>query len=275
MLTLCTLPEDDRSRRECSLRKPVEVGRFSLDDQRQFHHDRRKMSCISVKNNGRLRETFDLNDGYTDRFVKRDDDVKERLNNLLRWLLLNKNRFVGFDKTRSQPNVNVIGTMPDFFLWRGHLTKLMCTPFENRDGWMMACQKLNQTIYVSEVETKEAAFQRKNRSAREGLMTYWGVRFEGYMTGPFPNPSDPAACPAVDQRQLVTNTNQAFCSVLRTRLNQHHSLVYGAEVDCCQPVDVLSPPDCYIELKTNRVFSTSRQRDNFYRFKVKYRIVTK
>jgi len=274
MLPICTPLSDGRDLNCSVLRKPIEVGRFSLDDQRKFHHDRRQMSCIDKSREGRLRKKLDLNDGYRDRFEKRDEEVKERLNHMLEWMALNRDRFVSPsepDAKKHKPsasNANIIGEMPDFVLWRGHLTKMMCTPYENRDGWIMACQKLDQTIYISEVESEQAALQRRNRSDRERLMTYWGVRFEGYMTCPFPDPQHQEETSVVDQTTLVTNTNKAFCSVIRSRLNQHHSLIYGAEVDCCRPVNVLTPPDCYIELKTNRIFMHQRQEDNFYRFKV-------
>ena len=274
MLPICTPLDDGKAAKESVLRKPIEIGRFSLDGLRKFHHDRRQMSCIVENHKGRLRRKLDLNDGYRDRFEKRDEEVKERLNHMLEWMVFNRDRFVSplepdTKKRRLSAN-NVIGEMPDFVLWRGHLTKMMCTPYESRDGWIMACQKLNQTIYISEVESEQAALQRRNRSNRESLMTYWGVRFEGYMTGPFPDPQHKLETTTVDQSTLVTNTNKAFCSVIRSRLNQHHSLVYGAEVDCCQSVEVLTPPDCYIELKTNRIFSNQRQEDNFYRFKASF-----
>nr|CAB3240262.1 decapping and exoribonuclease protein [Phallusia mammillata] len=249
------------------LRKPTEVGRFSLDGERLFHHDRRQMTCLvmpKVSRNKKL--NFNLNDGFeTERFVKRDEDVKERLDHLLMWMQINKDRFVHKDEGRSSSH-HTIGNFPDFVLWRGHLTKFMCTPYENRDGWMMAAQKLGDTIYISEIETEAAKERKKQMTLREKTMTFWGVRFEGYMTGPFPKPGSEPELP-LPACETVINTNMAFCSVLRSRLNGRHSLIYGAEVDCCEPVEVLSPPDCYIELKTSRVFTSKRQEENFYRYK--------
>ncbi|XP_002126837.2 decapping and exoribonuclease protein [Ciona intestinalis] len=263
-LLQCQNPE------ECFLRKPTEAGRFSLDAERKFHHDRSAMSCFCppVRNN-RLLYTLDLNDGYnTSRFIKRDENVKEKLDNMLHWLLLNKNRFVTDE--RSANKTNVIGAYPDFVLWRGHLSKMMCTPFEKREGWEMAIQKMGKTIYISEVETVEAMARRANLSDRESLMTYWGVRFEGYMTGNFPKPGQNLKPKNfVESKQTVTNTNTAFCSVLRSRLNSRHSLIYGAEVDCCLPVEVVFAPDSYVELKTSRTFDSFRQENNFYKFKAR------
>uniref|UniRef100_H2ZF38 Decapping nuclease n=1 Tax=Ciona savignyi TaxID=51511 RepID=H2ZF38_CIOSA len=248
-------------------RKPTEVGRFSLDGNRKFHHDRSEMTCFCppVREKALL-YNLDLNDGYnSNRYIKRDENVKEKLDHMLHWFLLNKNRF---DVKNDEKGENVIGSSPDFLLWRGHLTKMMCTPFEKREGWKMAIQKLNNTIYISEVETEESRLRRLNRTDRESLMTYWGTRFEGYMTGNFPKPGHaPKPMDQTSSKETITNTNRAFCSVLRSRLHGRHSLVYGAEVDCCHPVDVVTPPDSYIELKTSRIFTSPRQETNFYKFK--------
>jgi len=68
--------------------------------------------------------------------------------------------------------------------WRGHFTKFMCTPYETREPWKMAVTLLNGTIYISEVETEKAEFDRQHRSARHQEMCFWGYRFEGYLTKP-------------------------------------------------------------------------------------------
>jgi len=256
---------------DCTLRKPAEVGRFSLDQSREFHHDRSSMHCFTSPTNQKNFPHLDLNDGYgTERFIKRNDDVKEGLDNMLKWMLCNKSRFVDdiqpHKKLKPSTEEAVIGYYPDFVTWRGHLTKFLCTPYENRDGWIMAVQKLGSTIYICEIESKKARQKRTNQSDKEKLMTYWGVRFEGYMTGHFHKPGTQPVTKFF--KNTVINTNIAFCSVLRTRVHGRHSAVYGAEVDCCKNVEVLNPPDCYIELKTSRKITSQRQEDNFYRHKV-------
>lgn len=72
----------------------------------------------------------------------------------------------------------------DFVAWRGHFTKFLCTPYETREPWKMAVTLFNGTIYISEVETEKAEFDRKHRSPRQKEMCYWGFRFEGYLTKP-------------------------------------------------------------------------------------------
>ena len=64
----------------------------------------------------------------------------------------------------------------DFITWRGHLTKIMCTPYETRESWQMAATLHNETIYISEVETKENKEKGK-----------WNVQKRLCATYPVPN----------------------------------------------------------------------------------------
>lgn len=68
----------------------------------------------------------------------------------------------------------------DFVTWRGHLTKLLTTPYETREGWMLAVTQLRGTLYMSEVETEAARRDREARSERHQQMMYWGYKFEQY-----------------------------------------------------------------------------------------------
>lgn len=68
-------------------KQPVEVGSFSLDSQRRFFNDGRQMRYYVQPDRS---PSLDLRDGYRDRYVKRDDAVKERLDHLLRWVLENR-----------------------------------------------------------------------------------------------------------------------------------------------------------------------------------------
>lgn len=64
--------------------------------------------------------------------------------------------------------------------WRGHLTKVLTTPYETQEGWMLAASKFRGTIYISEVETEAARANRVTRSERQEEMMYWGYKFEQY-----------------------------------------------------------------------------------------------
>lgn len=64
--------------------------------------------------------------------------------------------------------------------WRGHLTKLLTTPYETREGWLLAVTRFSGTFYISEVETEAARRERENRTERHEEMMYWGYKFEQY-----------------------------------------------------------------------------------------------
>lgn len=69
-------------------RQPIEVGHFSLDDHRRFHDDKRQLRYFSPPRD----INFDLRAGYKD-FVKRNEDVKEGLENLLQWVQCHHEKF--------------------------------------------------------------------------------------------------------------------------------------------------------------------------------------
>lgn len=68
----------------------------------------------------------------------------------------------------------------DFVTWRGHLTKLLTTPYETREGWLLAVTRFRGTLYISEVETEVAQRERENRTEKHEEMMYWGYKFEQY-----------------------------------------------------------------------------------------------
>lgn len=70
-------------------KQPVEVGCFSLDSERRFFNDSRQMRYYVEPDRN---PNFNLRDGYRDRFIKRDDSVKERLDHILRWIVANKSK---------------------------------------------------------------------------------------------------------------------------------------------------------------------------------------
>ena len=150
----------------------------------------------------------------------------------------------------------------DFVTWRGHMTKILCTPYERKEPWQMALCLNKGTIYISEVETAEARQRRLTQSERQDEMCYWGYKFEDYVT-----------CPRESGKlkdiNLPINNNEAFCSVVRCRLDRH-SLVFGAEVDCCvksKSNNTFSPLS-YIELKTSRTIENDRMQWSFERYKL-------
>ncbi|KAI0242431.1 Decapping and exoribonuclease protein [Lamellibrachia satsuma] len=199
--------------------------------------------------------SFDLRDGYH-KFIKKDDSIKENLDDLLKWILLNKSKFLVQNQTKQQGPGHDECLHTDFICWRGLLTKLLCTPYENRDGWQIAVTKYNDTLYLCEYETAERVQQKERETSRQQEMSYWGFKFEQYLTA-----KKPGQMPSTD---VAVNNNAAFCSVVRTRLHTH-SLVFGGEVDCCQEHNGETK---YVELKTSREMYHANQERNFKRFKL-------
>nr|XP_054763246.1 decapping and exoribonuclease protein-like [Lytechinus pictus] len=247
-------------------RQPTEVGHFSLDSKRHVHCDARLLKVYCPPTDPR-RTNFDLRKGYRD-FIKRDDDVKERLNNITEWMKENKSLITappssdGCDskaKAHESTSSKCERINADFVMWRGHMTKFLCTPYENREGWAMAVTLFRGTYYISEMETEENRARRKGMSDHEQEMSYWGYKFEQYVT------SDNERI-RPDMTKPV-DSHEAFCSVIRTRL-ESHSLLYSGEVDCRIPHSKKKPPENYMELKTTRIWYKQNNERNFYRFKL-------
>lgn len=76
-------------------RRPSELGCFSLDAQRQYHGDARALRYYSPPPANGPGPDFDLRDGYPDRYQPRDEEVRERLDHLLRWVLEHRNQLEG------------------------------------------------------------------------------------------------------------------------------------------------------------------------------------
>ncbi|ROL49790.1 Decapping and exoribonuclease protein [Anabarilius grahami] len=234
-------------------KQPVEVGFFSLDSRRNFFNDQRQLRYYVEP---RKSPDFNLRDGYTSRFVKRDDGVKEKLDHVLKWILANRGKI----QTRDQTSSSSCALGVDFVTWRGHLTKVLTTPYETQEGWMLAASKFRGTIYISEVETEAARANRLTRSERQEEMMYWGYKFEQYTCADVADGTpDPGG---------VVNTNEAFCTVVQTRLADH-KLLFSGEVDCrVKDSDGPPAPGCYVELKTSAEICTPKQRSNFHRYKL-------
>ncbi|XP_049600209.1 decapping and exoribonuclease protein [Syngnathus scovelli] len=233
-------------------KQPVEVGCFSLDSERRFFNDNRQMRYYVEPEKSPY---FDLRQGYRDRYIKRDESVKEKLDHILRWILANRPKLTWRSDASSSSSFDV-----DFVTWRGHLTKLLTTPYETQEGWLLAVTKFKGTLYISEVETDAARRDRENRTRRHQEMMYWGYKFEQYMCADkmdgYPDSSG------------AVNTNEAFCTVVQTRLSNHR-LLFSGEVDCRdKDPGAPAPPACYVELKTAAEIRTPKQRRNFHRFKL-------
>ncbi|XP_053329060.1 decapping and exoribonuclease protein [Spea bombifrons] len=237
-------------------RLPSEVGRFSLDEERRYHGDARKLRYykpLAGVNGKDASPGWDLMDGFDDRYVRRNEDEKEGLLHILTWVKENRGLLGGGSSSRRPVD-------RDFVTWRGHLTKILCTPYESQEDWLLAVTLFKGTLYISERETESARKKRQERTSQQDRLTYSGYKFESYMCADSPDgrPSSSG----------VINTNEAFCSVLLARLSSHSILVSG-EVDCCDlSASGPKPPSCYVELKSSAQIRNPHQQRSFNRYKL-------
>jgi hypothetical protein len=75
--------------------------------------------------------------------------------------------------------------LTEFVCFRGLLTALIFTPYENQEGWKILATKFQNTIYLWQIkEQRENGnnFSRNPRNAkRMQEMTMWGFKFEQYL----------------------------------------------------------------------------------------------
>ncbi|XP_052761789.1 decapping and exoribonuclease protein-like [Mya arenaria] len=237
-------------------REPVEIGHFSLDISRTFHCDKSQLKYF-IKPKDFKNVRFDLTKGYSE-MIKKDETKTERINDILRWILRNKETFNLAAEGKSADSETIRNLNTDFICWRGLLTKLLCTPYENRDDWKIAVTLHNGTYYLCEFDTEAKKKEKAERTERQEEMCCWGWKFEQYLTADSPE--------GKPSPEAVFNNCEAFGTVVRSRLASH-SLVFSGEVDAID-VDPRTGKSHYVEFKTSREFSHPGQHVSFKRYKL-------
>jgi RAT1-interacting protein len=254
----------------------MEIMSFSYDSDRRVHMDDRSLKYYHPPS-----LPISLSSGYPDRFIERDDSQPEKLDALLHSLL--KLRPASLQRSLI-PQTQVI-------TWRGIMTKIMVTPYSQRDPWCFCVTRFQGTLYMHEPPELKSNDANNGNDTSSGdrrfadrpslgpgrpshhEMMYWGYRFETLSTldrlpSEYPTPSslEEACRHRVDEE--VVNTNVQYCSVVKTKLG-NHALILGAEVDCTRHPKLQNDPNrYYMELKTSKVCETERDRRSFERFKL-------
>ncbi|XP_033887321.3 decapping and exoribonuclease protein-like [Acipenser ruthenus] len=226
--------------------KPLEKGTFSLEFDREKQTGRKFSDSTKLRYlvKSSERPNFDLREGYPDRYIKMDRSMKEGLSHMLEWIL--KENYV------LQP-----GT---FVGRRGYLTKILTTPYENNEGWLLAVSLFNGTYYFREMETEAARRFKETRNARLEEMTYWGYKFEHYMCTDEPN--------GKPNTKGVVNSNEGYYTVVESKINEH-TLLFSGEVDCKNETPLYqTAPSYYVELKTNAKLVNQNKNYQFRRYKL-------
>ncbi|KAH9508443.1 hypothetical protein Btru_055247 [Bulinus truncatus] len=190
--------------------------------------------------------------------VKKDESIKTYINDLLHWIMLNKQKLLRLRKKSSDGKTDTFDRLNiDFVCWRGLLTKLLCIPYENREDLLVAVIYFRGTYYMCEYDTDHKILQKKNATPEQEEMCAWGFKFEQYVT------ADKGL--GIPCSNVPVNTNAEFGSIVCSHLGTN-SLMFGAEVDCEDPNS--QENNKYVELKTSRIIDSQRQYENFCRHKL-------
>ncbi|KAJ2946376.1 hypothetical protein O0L34_g12415 [Tuta absoluta] len=210
---------------------------------------------------------YDLN-LHIDKVKRKPDDLDVKITELVKFLLEHEKR-LNFQPANKIEKAKI-------FCYRGLMTLVACTPYENREPWKIVVILYKGNIYLCARDTEEKIRSRLNMTEKDKRFTSWGYKFEQYMLSDTPD-SEPNPDQPVDE-------NEEFSLVFTNILNQH-TIVYGAEMDGirCDKNPVTPPPvenrpkavveylstKEFIELKTSRHIEFPNQENSFRRFKAK------
>ncbi|XP_059048958.1 decapping and exoribonuclease protein-like isoform X2 [Achroia grisella] len=163
-----------------------------------------------------------------------------------------------------------------FYCYRGLMTCISCTPYENSEPWKIVVILYEGNIYMCARPTDESLKRKYSMTERDKRFLSWGYKFEQFILSDKPD-TQPNPYVPVDE-------TEEFSLIFKTKLNKH-TIVYGAEMDGihCGGKSIPLPPKAegvdaviqylatkeFIELKTNRHIEFRRQDENFRRYKTK------
>lgn len=161
---------------------PKIIGSFNLDENRTYSPGTK--NCKYLRKAGlEYPVHLDLNKGYENVIHKSAQCENEKLDHILRFITENMDKLEDHDehvegkrRTDHKKKINV-----DFVCFRGLLRLLMCTPYENRDPWIILATKFKGTIYLCAHETEQKQTERLNTSDTSQRILSYGFKFEQYM----------------------------------------------------------------------------------------------
>ncbi|XP_061712220.1 decapping and exoribonuclease protein-like [Cydia pomonella] len=239
-----------------NFRRPTVIGYIGLENLKYA----RKINNTKVN--------FDLN-VQLENAIHKPEGLDVKLNDLLQFLLEHEARL-------NMPRENKLQNAR-FFCYRGLMTCVACTPYENKEPWKIVVMLFKGNIFLCARDTEEKIKRVSNMTQEEKKFTSWGYKFEQYILSDTPD-TEPNPNIPVDE-------TEEFSLIFKTHLNQH-SIIYGAEMDgiCCNNGRIAPPPTTeigadaivqylstkeFIELKTSKQMEHPRQEASFRRFKTK------
>ncbi|EMR63543.1 putative protein rai1 protein [Eutypa lata UCREL1] len=232
------------------VKRPKEIACFSYDSKHEFHLGDSSLQWYYPPELG-----ADLSKGF-DKFDKHDDSADEHLVSLLKTIMAHE------EEEGKKIDANIV-------TWRGMITKyskIMSTPFEDRDGFIEENQAYKET---SRQEQQRQQQGRRGQFSPE-IMTYWGYKFETLSCIPRPWGEVPREYIENRDSEVVSNKAQ-YCSVVRTGVGKN-IMCLGGEVDAIwdsKPAEKGAPIN-WVELKTSAEIRDERGMNNFERKLMKF-----
>ncbi|KAI9881415.1 MAG: decapping endonuclease targeting mRNA [Pleopsidium flavum] len=241
-----------------AIRRPKEIAYFSYDETHQFHLDDRSLRYYYPPRLG-----ADLSKGF-ETFQQLDDTADDHLDSLLTTI-------IALEKELGER------CEADIITWRGMMTKIMATPFDNMNGFEMNATCFQGTIFIEESHDHKLG-QRQSQHSQpsrpdapsQDLMSFWGYKFETLSL--IPDTWDPTTRDYIDNREdLIVNNHAQYCSVVRTGIGKA-KMVIGGEVDAvwdCKPENKDEPIN-WVELKTSAEIENDRDMLKYERKLLKF-----
>ncbi|KAI9857018.1 MAG: decapping endonuclease targeting mRNA [Vezdaea acicularis] len=240
------------------IRRPKEIACFSYDDEHQLRLDDSSLRYYYPPRLG-----ADLSKGF-ESFQKLDDTADDHLDSLLKTVM----------ETERSTGERLEA---DFITWRGMMTKIMATPFDNFNGFEMNATSFQGTIFIEENHAYKLEQWQSQRSqpSRPGsysqdMMSFWGYKFETLSL--IPHPWAETSRDYIENRENeIVNNYAQYCSVVKTGIGKS-KMILGGEVDAVwdfKPEDKDLPVN-WVELKTSEEIQNDRDMAKFERKLLKF-----
>ncbi|KAL1430199.1 hypothetical protein MTO96_015266 [Rhipicephalus appendiculatus] len=243
---------------------PQEVGIYSLvgaEGSYASGNVHGKYLCMPTR---RHNLNWNLDDGFAqvERFVR---DEVPTMETLYRWILDNKREFSSAVEAARQDNRSSVSReeCAPFVCRRGSLHSVLCTPYNRPNDWLIGATRHGGVVYLRAFDTEawKKQLEERERNSDTDHFTYWGHKFEQYMTCDRPGMAPDTHAPVVEHASVQV--------VARSRLGDHGIIICG-EVDAIDTAAVSQrrPMAKYVELKTTAVAWNERQLFNMRRHKL-------
>ncbi|EFP11480.1 CRE-DOM-3 protein [Caenorhabditis remanei] len=179
--------------------------------------------------------SFDLNHGFETFDPKTGDD---KLTALLEWIR---------QMSPEGGRLRKVCHEADFVCWRGLLTRISATIYSRDDGWRVRAIRRKGVVFLMEEKTEQARQRELNQTDMEKRMSYWGHKFEQYVTRDDSSESPDTSQPVTTKEEYgVVFRNDLTTDARLNPAKKSIGILYSGEVDCLDKYGGL------IELKTQK-----------------------